>query len=196
MALGKVCISQLCLTICNPMDCSPPDSSLHGILQARILEWLAISFSRRSPGPRDWTHVSHITGRFFSIWATKFAPTLNLKREMQIKTTMRYHLTQVRISSVQFNLSVMSNSLQPHGLQHASSPRSSSFPKVCLNSSLLCQWFHPVFSSSDALFSFCPQSFPGSGTFPMSWLFISGDQNTGAQLQHQSLQWVFRIDFL
>ena len=101
-------------------------------------------------------------------------------REMQIKTTMRYHLTQVRISSVQFNLSVMSNSLQPHGLQHASSSRSSSFPKVCLNSSLLCQWFHPVFSSSDALFSFCPQSFPGSGTFPISWLFTSDDQNTGA----------------
>ena len=101
-------------------------------------------------------------------------------REMQIKATMRYHLTQVRISSVQFSLSVMSNSLQPHGLQHASPPRSSSFPKVCLNSSLLCQWFHPVFSSSNALFSFCPQSFPGSGTFPISWLFTSDDQNTGA----------------
>ena len=101
-------------------------------------------------------------------------------REMQIKATMKYHLTQVRISSVQFSLSVTSNSLQPHGLQHASPPCSSSFPKVCPNSCLLYQWCHPAISSSDALFPFCPQSFPGSGTFPISWLFTSDDQNTGA----------------
>ena len=101
-------------------------------------------------------------------------------REMQIKATMKYHLTQVRISSVQFSLSVTSNSLQPHRLQHASPPCSSSFPKVCPNSCLLYQWCHPAISSSDALFPFCPQSFPGSGTFPISWLFTSDDQNTGA----------------
>ena len=50
---------QLCLTICDPMDCSPPGSSVHGILQARILEWVVISFSRGSP-PRDWTCISRI----------------------------------------------------------------------------------------------------------------------------------------
>ena len=44
--------------LCNPLDCSPPDSSVHGISQARILEWVAISFSRGSSWPRDWTHVS------------------------------------------------------------------------------------------------------------------------------------------
>ena len=51
------------------MDCSPPGFSVHGILQARILEWIAIPFSRGSSQPRDQTQVSHITGRFFTIWA-------------------------------------------------------------------------------------------------------------------------------
>ena len=70
----KVKVTQLCLTLCNPMFCSPPGSSVHGILQARILEWAAVPFSRGSSQPRDWTQVSHITGRFFTSWATKEAP--------------------------------------------------------------------------------------------------------------------------
>ena len=53
------------------MDCSPPGSSVHGILQARILEWVAISFSRGSSQPRDWTWVSCIAGRCFILWATR-----------------------------------------------------------------------------------------------------------------------------
>ena len=52
--------AQLCLTLCDPMDCSPSGSSVHGIFQARILEWVAISFSRGSSWPRDWTCVSWI----------------------------------------------------------------------------------------------------------------------------------------
>ena len=56
------------------MDCSPPGSSLHGILQARILEWVAIPFFRESSQPRDWTWVSCIAGRFFTIWTIKEAP--------------------------------------------------------------------------------------------------------------------------
>ena len=62
---------------CNPMDCSPPGTSVHGILQARILEWVAIPFSRGSSPPRDWTWVSWnscIAGRFFTIWATREGP--------------------------------------------------------------------------------------------------------------------------
>ena len=62
---------QLCLTLCNPMDCSPPDSSVHGILQARILEWVAIFFSRGSSWPRDRTQISHTAGRLLTLWATK-----------------------------------------------------------------------------------------------------------------------------
>ena len=64
-----VLVAQLCPTLCDPMDCSPPGSSVHGILQARILEWVAISFSRGSSWLRDWTQVSCIAGRFFTIWA-------------------------------------------------------------------------------------------------------------------------------
>ena len=51
----KVWVAQSCPTLCNPRDCSPPGSSVHGILQARILEWVAIPFSRRSSWPRNWT---------------------------------------------------------------------------------------------------------------------------------------------
>ena len=59
-------VAQLCLTVCNPMDCSPPGSSVHGILQARTLEWVAISFSRGSSLPRDRTCVSCIADGFFT----------------------------------------------------------------------------------------------------------------------------------
>ena len=64
-------VAQSCPTLCNPMDCSLPGSTIHGIFQARILEWVAISFSRRSSQPRDWTQVSHTVGRCFTVWATR-----------------------------------------------------------------------------------------------------------------------------
>ena len=57
--------------LCDPMDCSPPGSSIHGIFQARVLEWVAIPFSRRSSWPRDRTRVSCIAGRCFTVWATR-----------------------------------------------------------------------------------------------------------------------------
>ena len=59
--------------VCNPMDCSPPGSSVHGIFQARILEWVAISSSRGSSQPRDRTWVSCIEDRFFTMWPTREA---------------------------------------------------------------------------------------------------------------------------
>ena len=62
-------VSKSCLSLCNPVDWSPPGSSIHGILQARILEWVAISFSGSSQS-RDWTQVSHIAGLCFTVWAT------------------------------------------------------------------------------------------------------------------------------
>ena len=66
--------AQLCLTLCNPMDCSSAGYSVHGILQARILEWVAIPFSSGSFRPRDRTQVSCIAGGFFTDWATREAP--------------------------------------------------------------------------------------------------------------------------
>ena len=73
MQKWKVIVTQSCLTLCDPMDCSLPGSSVHGILQARILVWVAIPFSRGSSWPRDRTQVSYIAGRFFTIWATRVA---------------------------------------------------------------------------------------------------------------------------
>ena len=70
---GEVLVTQSCLTLCKPMDCSPPGSSIYGILQARILEWVAIPFSRGSSWTRDQTWVSCTAGRFFTIWATRQA---------------------------------------------------------------------------------------------------------------------------
>ena len=70
-------VAQSCPTLCDPMD-----YTVHGILQARILEWVAFPFSRGSSQPRDQTQVSHITGRFFASWATREAHvrvTTNLK---------------------------------------------------------------------------------------------------------------------
>ena len=63
-------VAQSCPTLCNPMDCSLPGSCVHGIFQAIVLEWIAISFSRESSWPRDWTQVSHIVDRHLTVWAT------------------------------------------------------------------------------------------------------------------------------
>ena len=66
----KVLVPQSCLTLCESVDCSLPGSSVHVILQARILEWVAIPFSRGSSRPRDWTWVSSTAGRFYTLWAS------------------------------------------------------------------------------------------------------------------------------
>ena len=64
-------VTQLCPTLCNPMDCSLPGSSIRGIFQARTLEWVAISFSKRSSQPISWTLVSRIIGRRVTVWVTR-----------------------------------------------------------------------------------------------------------------------------
>ena len=64
-------VAQSCLTLCDPVDCNLPGSSVQGILQARTLEWAAISFFRGSSWPRDRTRVSGIAGRCFILWATR-----------------------------------------------------------------------------------------------------------------------------
>ena len=70
-------VAQLCPTLCIPMNCSLPGNSVHGIFQARILEWVAISFSRGSSQPRDQTLVFHIVGRCFTLWATGEAQNID-----------------------------------------------------------------------------------------------------------------------
>ena len=101
------------------------------------------------------------------------------------------------VSISQFNCSVVSNSVGPHGLQHSRLPCPSPTPRACSNSCPSSRWCHLTISSSVVPFSLCLQSFPASGSFPMSesglcirwpkyWRFS----------QHQSFQWIFRTDFL
>ena len=99
----------LCPTLCDPIDCSPPGFSVHGISQTRILEWVAISFSRRSSQPRDWTCVSCIGRQILYHWAAREA---------------------YDVISVQFSCSVVSDSLWSHGLQYARPPCPSQTPGV------------------------------------------------------------------
>ena len=68
-----VLVTWSCPTLCDPLDCSPPGSSVHGILQARLLEWVATSFYRGSSQPRDQSQVFWIANRFFTFWATREA---------------------------------------------------------------------------------------------------------------------------
>ena len=93
--LGVICfqetkkeseVAQYCPTLCDPMDCSLLGSSVHGIFQVRILEWVAISCSRRSSWPRDWTRVSCIIGRCFTNWATREV-SRNKAQQRNHKTT-------------------------------------------------------------------------------------------------------------
>ena len=136
-------------------NCSLPGSSIRGILQARILEWGAISFSRRSSWPRDWTRVSHIAGRHFTLWTTRGAQT---------------------------NIAFV---VAPQSLSHLTlcDPLDCSMPGFPVLHYLLefaqtqthplSQWCHPTISSSAVPFSSCPQPFPASGYFPESQLLAS-----------------------
>ena len=108
-------------TLCNAMDCSPPGSSVHGILQARILEWIAISFSRGSSWPMEPTRVSCICRQILYLWATWEALC-----------------DQLLLFSHQF----ASNSLWPHGLQHTRPPCPLPSPRVCSSSCPLNWWCH------------------------------------------------------
>ena len=169
-------VTQSCLSLCNPIDCSPPGSSVHGILQARILKWVAIPFFRGSSRLGDWTQ----------------SPALQ-PDSLLSEPPGKPYITLLLISHSVMSLRVH-NSLWPHGLQHTRLPCPSVSPGVCSDSCLLSWWCHPTISSSVAPFSSCPQSFPESVSFPVSQLFPSGGQSIGASAS--VLQWIFRFDFL
>ena len=186
-------VAQSCPTLCDPMDCSLPGSSVHGIFQAIVLEWVAISFSKGSSQPRDRTRVSCIVDRRFTIWATEDTCTLMSTSELfTIARTWkkpRWPLADEWIRklwyiytmeySVQFSCSVVSDSLRPHELQHTRPPCPSPTPGVHSNSRPSSRWCHPAISSSVVPFSSCLQSLPASESFPMGQLFAWGGQRTG-----------------
>ena len=92
--------------LCDPMNCSLRGSSIHGIFQARILEWVAISFSRGFSQPRDRTQVSHIAGRCFTIWVTREALTrdqiLGSRYQMQTHRTLRLENCRINVENISF----------------------------------------------------------------------------------------------
>ena len=101
--------------------------------------------------------------------------------------------------SVQFSHSVVSDSLQPHGLQHTRLPRLSPAPRACSNLGPSSWWCHPTISFSAIPFSSCLQSFPASGSFPISQFFTSGGQSIGASasvlpVNIQNWFWVLLIN--
>ena len=87
---------QSCPTLCNPMDCGPPGSPVHGILQARILQWVVLSFSRESCRPTDPTQASHIAGRLFTDWATREI-TKEEQKTKEHQGPAKERLTQARV---------------------------------------------------------------------------------------------------
>ena len=102
----------------------------------------------------------------------------SIKKNSILKNSNRRVSVPLKVNSVQSLSHVWL--FVSHGLQHARLPCPSPTPRAYSNSCPLSRWCHPTISSSDTLFSFCPQSFLASGTFPMSQLFVSNDQNTGA----------------
>ena len=98
----------------DPVDCSSPGSSAHGILQARVLEWVAISFSRGSSPPRDWTQISCIAGRRFTFWATREAPILSNGIIKSFKRHGVLHFTMEEVDSQSSIAAAMAGLCLPH----------------------------------------------------------------------------------
>ena len=111
-------VAQSYLTLCDPMDGSPPGSTVHGIFQARTLEQVAVSYSRKFFWPRNQTCVSCICRWILYLWATWVAPLNALCKliPLYLTTYLLHHLRKFLLFSSQ----VVSDPLQPHGLWHAS----------------------------------------------------------------------------
>ena len=90
--LKESVVTQSCPTLCDPVDYSLPGSSIHGIFQAKLLESVAISFSRESSWPRDRTRLSHTIGRCFTVWATREAELRRFTPLHQIKENFFFFL--------------------------------------------------------------------------------------------------------
>ena len=117
--------------------------------------------------------------------------------DMILNNAVSFHKVELAKLLLLLSRSVMSDSLWPHGLQHARLPCPSLSPRACSNWCLLSWWCHTTILSSVIPFSSCLQSFPAAGIFPMSWLLcIRWPKYFKLQLQHQSFQWIFSVDVL
>ena len=156
----QICVL-CCSVISDPMDCSPPGSSVHGILQVRILEYVVISSSRRIFP----IQVSKLGLLNLLHWQADSLPLVPPgKPSRQISSVQL--LSRVRLFATPWTAARQAS---------LSIPNSQSPPKPCP----LSRWCHLTISSSVVPFSSCAQSFPASGSFPMSQLFTSGGQSIG-----------------
>ena len=173
---------QSCPAHWDPMDCNLPGSSVHGILQARILEWVTMHFSRGSSSSRDQIQVF-----CFSCTASGFfLPTGPSGKPIQ----------DIFLLLMLFSRQVVSNSLWSHRLWHARFPCPSPSPRVCPSSCQLNQWCHPTISSSVTP---SPLAFIVSqhqGLFQWVGSSYQVAKVLKFQLQYQSFQWIFRTDVL
>ena len=170
----KVLVAQSCLTLWHPMDCSLPASSVHRIFQARVLEWVAIPFSRGSSWPRDWTWVSCIASRFLTIWV---------------------HRNEGQFSSVAQSCPTLCD------LMDCSTPGFHVHHQLPELAQIYMRWVGDTTQPAPPLPSPSPPTFHLSqhqGLF--QWISslhqVAKVLELQLQFQHQSFQWLFRIGFL
>ena len=164
--------------LCVLIDHSPPGSSVHGIRQARILEWVAIPSSRESSRPKDWTHVSCLAGRFFTLWATREG----------MYPTHSVQFTSVAQSCLTF--------CHPMECSTPGLPVQHQLPEFTQTH---VYWVGDAIQPSHPLSSPSPPAFnPSQNQGLFKWVSSSHqvDKVLEFQLQHQSFQWIFRTDFL
>ena len=148
-------------------------------LTCKVLSSQNFSLSNRKKSWKNWKPMSFL-GPIRELKSQDKLPPWYLKGQANWESprkTQDLNRFCVKGFVLLFSHSVLSDSLPPCGLQHARLPCPSLSPRVCLNSCPLSWWCHSTISSA-TLFS-CPESFPGSGSFPMSWLFTSGGQSIG-----------------
>ena len=199
----KVLVVQSCPTLCDPMDCSPPGSSVGGILQARILQWVAMPFSRVSSLPRDGTWVSWIVGRFFIIWATREA-------YKYIKVIYKLIVNVVLHIKINFCCNTLLNTMFQFSLVAQScptlcDPMNRSTPGLPVHHQL------PEFTQLMSIESVMPSSHrilcrpllllpPNPSQHQGLFRSINSSHDVAKvlefQLQHQSFQWTPRTDIL
>ena len=164
------------------MDREAWRAAIHGVAKS----WTRLS---------DWTELK--IGTSFQIFTDIFKLICEFLISLFHDETLRFDfvfcfLFFLQFSSVQFSRSVVSDSLQPHELQHARPPCPSPTPGVHPDSRPSSQWCHPAISSSVVPFSSCPQSLPASESFPMSQLFARGGQSTGVSALASFLRYYFQ----
>ena len=175
---------QSCPTLCDPIHGSPPGSPVPGILQARTLKWVAISFSNACKWKVKVKSLSHVQ-LLATPWTAAYQapPSMGFSRQEYWSGVPFMSCKIIKRSIVPCFSSVQSLShvwffVTPWTTAHQP-PCPSPTPKVGPNPCPLSWWCHPTISSSVIPFFSCPQSFPASGSFPMSQFSTSGGQSIG-----------------